>query len=99
VSSIFSADNGAKRRGDMQADRLKAGAADRGYGLATTDLGVVEVVRKKPEDRRDSGMIDAAFFAEDLSKLRFLFYLSSQNLDNSTPDSSYYPSKVKGEKP
>jgi len=56
----------------MLEERLRAWAAERGYGLEVADIGVVDTVRKKLEARRDSGLIDPAFFAEYLSKFRFL---------------------------
>src|SRR5512139_2366824 len=56
----------------MLEERLKVWASDRGYGLAVADIGVVATVRKKLESRRDSGLIDPVFFAEYLSKFRFL---------------------------
>ncbi|HSA96401.1 MAG TPA: 4Fe-4S double cluster binding domain-containing protein [Acidobacteriota bacterium] len=56
----------------MLEERLRAWAAGRGYGLAIADIGVIATVRTKLEARRDSGLIDPAFFAERLSKFRFL---------------------------
>jgi epoxyqueuosine reductase len=53
-------------------DRLHEWAAARGYGLAVADIGVVETVRRKLEERRASGMINAAFFEENLTKFRYL---------------------------
>ncbi len=52
--------------------RLHDWAAARGYGLAIADAGIVEVVRKKLEERRASGSIDAGFFEENLTKFRYL---------------------------
>ena len=52
--------------------RLRSWAADRGYGLAVADIGVVETVRKKLEERRSSGMIDPGFFEEYLAGFRYL---------------------------
>jgi epoxyqueuosine reductase len=56
----------------MLEERLREWAAGRGYGLAIANVGVVATVRKKLEARRDSGLIDPVFFAENLSKFRFL---------------------------
>ena len=56
----------------MLEDRLKEWAAARGYGLAIADIGVVEEVRKKLEERRSSGMIDPGFFEENLTDFRYL---------------------------
>jgi epoxyqueuosine reductase len=53
-------------------DRLRDWGAARGYGLAVADIGVVETVRRKLEERRASGMIDAGFFEENLTKFRYL---------------------------
>jgi epoxyqueuosine reductase len=51
-------------------DRLQEWAATRGYRLAAANVAVLQVVRKKLEDRRASGLIDGAFFAENLAKFR-----------------------------
>jgi len=56
----------------MLQKRLKEWAAARGYGLAVADSAVVGSVRRKLEDRRASGLIDAAFFEEYLAKFRYL---------------------------
>ena len=53
-------------------NRLRDWAAARGYGLAIAETGVVETVRKKLEERRASGMIEAGFFEENLTKFRYL---------------------------
>jgi epoxyqueuosine reductase len=53
-------------------DRLREWAAARGYGLAIAGTGLVETVRKKLEERRASGLIDAGFFEENLTKFRYL---------------------------
>jgi epoxyqueuosine reductase len=51
--------------------RLKAWAAARGYALAIAEVGIVETVRKKLEERRSSGMLDPAFFEENLTGFRY----------------------------
>jgi epoxyqueuosine reductase len=51
--------------------RLREWAAVRGYGLAIADIGIVETVRKKLEDRRSSGLIDPGFFEENLTLFRY----------------------------
>ena len=56
----------------MLENRLREWAAARGYGLAIADTAVIETVRKKLEERRDSGVIDAGFFEECLTKFRYL---------------------------
>ncbi|MGZ5425056.1 MAG: 4Fe-4S double cluster binding domain-containing protein [Candidatus Aminicenantales bacterium] len=52
--------------------RLREWAAARGYGLAVADIGVVETVRQKLEERRASGMINAGFFEENLNSFQYL---------------------------
>jgi epoxyqueuosine reductase len=54
------------------ARKLRSWATARGYVLTIADIGVVETVRKKLDERRASGMIDAAFFEENLTKFRYL---------------------------
>lgn len=56
----------------MIEDRLREWAAARGYGLAVAGSGIVDVVRRRLEERRASQMIDPAFFAENLGSFRFL---------------------------
>jgi epoxyqueuosine reductase len=51
--------------------RLGEWAAAQGYGLAIADIGIVETVRKKLEDRRSSGLIDPGFFEENLTLFRY----------------------------
>lgn len=51
--------------------RLRTWAAVRGYALAIADVGIVETVRKKLEERKSSGMIDPAFFEENLTDFRY----------------------------
>ena len=51
--------------------RLKRWSAARGYALAIADVGIVETVRKKLEERKSSGMIDPAFFEENLTGFRY----------------------------
>jgi len=51
--------------------RLKRWSAARGYALAIADAGIVETVRKKLEERKSSGMIDPAFFEENLTGFRY----------------------------
>ncbi len=60
------------RPGRMFQDRLQDWAAARGYGLAIAGTGVIDAVRKKLEERRSAGMIDADFFKESLGGFRFL---------------------------
>jgi epoxyqueuosine reductase len=50
--------------------RLRKWAAARGYGLAVADAGLVDLVRKKLEERRSSGALDRVFFEEYLAGLR-----------------------------
>jgi len=56
----------------MLAENLKGWAAARGYRLAIADIGIVEAVRHKLEERRSSGMIDPGFYEEYLSTFRYL---------------------------
>lgn len=56
----------------MIDDRLRDWAAARGYGLAIAAAEVVNVVRRKLEERRATGMIDPGFFAGNLGSFRFL---------------------------
>lgn len=56
----------------MLENRLCDWAGARGYGLAIADAGVVEEIRKKLEERKASGAIDAGFFEEYLTKFRYL---------------------------
>lgn len=56
----------------MIEERLREWAAARGYSCAIADLGVVETVRRKLEERRAAGMIQAGFFAENLTGFRYL---------------------------
>ncbi len=56
----------------MLEDRLNRWAAARGYGLAIAGSEVVDIVKRKLEERRVSGMIDPGFFAGSLSSFRFL---------------------------
>lgn len=56
----------------MIESRLYGWAAARGYGLAIAGAEVVDVVRKKLEERRAARMIDGEFFAENLTSFRFL---------------------------
>jgi epoxyqueuosine reductase len=44
----------------------------RGYGLAIAGTGIIDAVRKKLEERRSAGMIDADFFKESLGGFRYL---------------------------
>ena len=53
-------------------ERLREWAARRGYGLAISGIGLLGTVRKKLEARRATGMIDAGFFEENLTKFRYL---------------------------
>ncbi len=55
----------------MLQERLREWAAARGYACAMADLGVVETVRRKLEERRAAGMIEAGFFAENLAGFRY----------------------------
>lgn len=61
-----------KGTGNTLRDRLRDWAAARGYGLATAGTGVIEAVRKKLEERRSAGLIDAGFFTESLAGFRYL---------------------------
>jgi epoxyqueuosine reductase len=63
---------GVERAGGVFKAQISEWAAARGYGLAIAGLGVVEEARKKLEDRKSSGMIDAKFFDENLTKFRYL---------------------------
>lgn len=56
----------------MLEERLGEWAAARGYRLATADVTIIEAVRQKLERRRASGLINAAFFQENLTKFRYL---------------------------
>lgn len=56
----------------MLQERLREWAAARGYACAMADLGVVETVRRKLEERRAAGMIEAGFFTENLAGFRYL---------------------------
>jgi epoxyqueuosine reductase len=56
----------------MLQKRLREWAAARGYGLAIADSVIVGSVRRKLEDRKASGQIDAVFFEENLAKFRYL---------------------------
>ena len=56
----------------MFQDRLQAWAEARGYGIAVAGAGIVDVVKKKLDERRASQMIDPGFFAESLGFFRFL---------------------------
>jgi epoxyqueuosine reductase len=51
---------------------LQEWAASRGYGVAAAEAGIIELVRQKIDERRASGMIDPAFFAENLGSFRYL---------------------------
>jgi|GEM_PF-70448 len=56
----------------MFEDRLRNWADKRGYRVALAATLVLDVVRSKLEERRDAGLIDAAFFRENLAGFRFL---------------------------
>ena len=56
----------------MLEKRLKEWAAARGYGLGVAGTGLVDVVKKKLEERRDTRAIDPRFYAENLDWFRFL---------------------------
>ena len=56
----------------MIHDGLQAWAEARGYGIAIAGAEIVDVVKKKLEERRASLTIDPAFFAESLGSFRFL---------------------------
>lgn len=62
----------------MIEDRLRDWAAARGYGIAVAGPAIVDVVKRKLEDRRAGGMLDPAFFAGNLSSFRFLEGISIQ---------------------
>jgi epoxyqueuosine reductase len=56
----------------MSPDRLREWADARGYGIAVAGPQVVDVVRRKLEERRTSLMIDPDFFSENLGSFRYL---------------------------
>jgi epoxyqueuosine reductase len=56
----------------MLQDRLQDWAAARGYGVAIAGAGVVETVRKRLEERKSAGMIDAGLYKEYLTGFRYL---------------------------
>ena len=56
----------------MLDDRLRKWAEARGYRVAAASADVLGVVREKLEARRDSGMIEAGFFRENLTGFRYL---------------------------
>jgi epoxyqueuosine reductase len=61
-----------KRAAVMLEDRLRDWAAARGYLLAIKGTGVIETVRKKLEERRERGLIEAGFFHDNLGSFRYL---------------------------
>jgi epoxyqueuosine reductase len=63
---------GVERAAGVFEAQIREWAAARGYGLAIAGLGVIEEARKKLEDRRSAGMLDAKFFEENLTKFRYL---------------------------
>jgi epoxyqueuosine reductase len=63
---------GGKRHPRMLEERLRAWAADRGYGLAIAGPGVIETVKRKLEERRSSKMIDQGFSTEILGGFKYL---------------------------
>jgi len=52
--------------------RLRDWATARGYGLAIGGSGVIVEVKRKLEERRAAGLIEAGFYAENLSSFKFL---------------------------
>ncbi len=56
----------------MIQDRLQAWAESRGYGVAVAGAEIVDVVKRKLEERRASRLIDPGFFAESLGFFWFL---------------------------
>jgi epoxyqueuosine reductase len=63
---------GGERSSRMFEARLGEWAAERGYALAIAGMGVLEEVRKKLEERRSAGLIEAGFFEENLTTFRYL---------------------------
>jgi len=56
----------------MLEERLKKWAQARGYKVAIAGTGVIDLVKRKLEERRSRGMFDPGFYGERLSSFRFL---------------------------